>query len=121
MNLNIQPHFITDLTAIKSKGVTPNTRIKTLRRLISAKPTIRCLEAHNGITGLIVEKTIVKNEKTGINNEFDCVWVSSLTDSTAKGKPDTELVDFTSHIIRLKKFRSYYKTNDCRWRYRWAH
>ena len=105
----IEPEYTTGIsstdliTAIKSKGVTPNTRIKTLRRLISANPTIRCLEAHNGITGLIVEKTIVKNEKTGINNEFDCVWVSSLTDSTAKGKPDTELVDFTSRYNTIEE------------------
>ena len=54
------------------------------------------LEAHNGLTGLIVEHTSI--EKGQEIREFDAVWISSLTDSTAKGKPDIEFVDFTSRL-----------------------
>jgi len=77
-------------------GTTPEIRMKTLRRLLGAKDLIKFLEVHNGLSGLIVENT--KVEKEGINKEFDGMWLSSLTDSTAKGKPDIEYVDFTSRI-----------------------
>jgi phosphoenolpyruvate phosphomutase / 2-hydroxyethylphosphonate cytidylyltransferase len=92
----------TDLiSAVKAQGITPGKRMKTLRRLIAAKPIIRILEAHNGLTGLIAEKThIVKEGKTV---EFDGIWESSLTDSTAKGKPDTELVDFSSRFSTIEE------------------
>ena len=75
--------------------------MKTLRRLIDAKPIIRILEAHNGLTGLIVEKTSI--EKNGQKIEFDGIWESSLTDSTAKGKPDTELDDFSSRFSTIEE------------------
>ena len=92
----------TDLiTAIKAKGITPGKRMKTLRRLIDVKPIVRILEAHNGLTGQIVEKTSI--EKNGKKIEFDGIWESSLTDSTAKGKPDTELVDFTSRFNTIEE------------------
>lgn len=82
--------------AIKEIGTTPQIRLGGLRRLLEIKPTLRILEAHNGLTGLIVEKT--KIEKDGAIKEFDGMWISSLCDSTAKGKPDIELVDFTSRL-----------------------
>ena len=82
--------------ALREIGTTPDVRRKMLRRLISAKPIVRVLEAHNGISSLIVEET--KVEADGELREFDAIWVSSLTDSTAKGKPDTEYVDRTSRI-----------------------
>ena len=92
----------TDLiSAVKARGITPGNRMKTLRRLIDAKPIVRILEAHNGLTGLIAEKTNVKKE--GRKVEFDGVWESSLTDSTSKGKPDTELVDFTSRFQSIEE------------------
>ena len=92
----------TDLiNAVKALGITPGKRMKTLRRLIDAKPIIRILEAHNGLTGLIVEKTSI--EKNGQKIEFDGIWESSLTDSTAKGKPDTELVDFSSRFSTIEE------------------
>ena len=77
-------------------GITPQMRMKKLKELIYSKKTIRILEAHNGLTGLIVEKTKLK--KDGKIKEFDGMWVSSLCDSTAKGKPDIELVDLTSRV-----------------------
>ena len=92
----------TDLiTAVKERGITPGIRMKNLKRLIASKPIVRLLEAHNGLTGLIVEKTSI--EKNGIKLEFDGIWESSLTDSTAKGKPDTELVDFTSRFSTIEE------------------
>jgi len=77
-------------------GTTVDVRRARLRRLINAKPILRILEAHNPLSALIAENTIVKrNEK---NVSFDGIWSSSLTDSTAKGKPDIEAVDITSRI-----------------------
>ncbi len=84
------------INELTERGVTPNERLKVLRRLIDVKPIVRILEAHNGITGLIVEKT--KIDKNGATREFDGIWLSSLTVSTSKGKPDTEVVDFSTRF-----------------------
>lgn len=75
-------------------GTTPHARRKKLRYLMDVKPIVRLLEVHNGLSGLIAEKTHVKDSYR--LKEFDGMWLSSLTDSTAKGKPDTTCVDFTS-------------------------
>lgn len=82
--------------ALQKIGITPEQRMRRLRRLLELKPLVRALEAHNGLTGLIVEKTRVACEEK--IKEFDAIWISSLCDSTAKGKPDIELVDFTSRL-----------------------
>jgi len=74
----------------KKNGVTPDSRRKILRRLLAVKPMVKILEAHNGLTGLIVEKTKVEN------NQFDGMWLSSLTHSASKGKPDIQYVDVTT-------------------------
>lgn len=84
---------------IDSLGVTPQARLSSLRRLISAKPVLRILESHNGLTGLIAEHTSV--EVNGQHREFDGMWASSLTDSTSKGKPDIEAVDLTTRLHDL--------------------
>ncbi len=84
---------------IDSLGVTPQARLSSLRRLISAKPIVRILESHNGLTGLIAEHTSV--EVNGEHREFDGMWASSLTDSTSKGKPDIEAVDLTTRLHDL--------------------
>ena len=85
--------------AIDALGVTPQTRLSSLRRLITAKPIVRILESHNGLTGLIAEHTSV--EVNGQHREFDGMWASSLTDSTSKGKPDIEAVDLTTRLHDL--------------------
>ena len=82
--------------AINELGTTSQIRQARLRRLLEIKPMVRIIEAHNGLTGLIAEKT--KIEKNGKIKEFDGMWISSLCDSTAKGKPDIELVDLTSRM-----------------------
>lgn len=74
----------------------PDMRRGQLRSLLKMKPTVRIMEAHSGITGLIVEKTCVLKDQKAY--QFDGMWVSSLCDSTAKGKPDIELVDMTSRF-----------------------
>lgn len=85
--------------ALKEIGTTPDIRRRKLRRLLDAKPLVRLIEAHNGLTGLIVENVNVST-KNG-PQEFDGMWGSSLTESTAKGKPDIEAVDVTSRTQTL--------------------
>jgi phosphoenolpyruvate mutase len=82
------------IDASREIGTTTEIRRRRLRRLLNAKPTVRVLEAHNGLTGLIAEHASATTD--GKVEEFDAIWVSSLTDSTAKGRPDTEFVDLTS-------------------------
>jgi phosphoenolpyruvate phosphomutase len=84
------------INAIKEVGTTVEIRRRRLRRLLQAKGVVRIMEAHNGLSGLIVENAHVVT--SGMKVEFDGMWLSSLTDSTAKGRPDTELVDRTSRI-----------------------
>jgi len=86
--------------ALKDAGTTPELRLKRLKRVLAVKPCMRVLEAHNGLSGLIVENTFVKDEE-GFIHEFDAMWISSLTDSMAKGKPDIEAVDLTSRLHTL--------------------
>jgi len=81
---------------IREIGTTPNLRLKRLRRLLAARPYIRVLESHTPLCGLIVENTAVFVD--GVKHEFDAMWSSSLTDSTAKGKPDIEALDSTSRL-----------------------
>lgn len=85
--------------AVKELGTTPQIRLSSLRRLLNAKPLVRFLDLHNALSGLIIEHT--KVEVDGISREFDGMWGSSLTDSTAKGKPDIEAVDVSSRMLNL--------------------
>lgn len=84
---------------MKKVGTTSDVRLKTLRRLISAKPVVRILEAHDGLCGLIIENLQIES-KNGVES-FDGMWSSSLTDSTSKGKPDIEAVDLTTRMQDL--------------------
>ena len=84
---------------VKAIGTTPEIRLQRLRRLIQAKPLVRIIESHSGLTGLIAEN--LKVEIKGVNYEFDGMWSSSLTDSTSKGKPDIEAVDITTRMFGL--------------------
>mgnify|MGYP002153789738 CR=1 FL=1 len=85
--------------AMKEIGTTPDLRRKALSRLINSKDIVRIIEFHSGLTGLIGE-TLVVDTPVG-KREFDGMWGSSLTDSTAKGKPDIEAVDITSRVRTL--------------------
>ena len=68
--------------AMKEVGTTPDLRLKQLRRLLNARPLLRFLDIHNALSGLIIENTHV--DTPGGRREFDGMWGSSLTDSTAK-------------------------------------
>ena len=76
---------------VRERAAMPEFRRKRLRQLLKLCPIVKTLEVHSGLTGLIAEKTIVANN--GEIDQFDAMWLSSLCDSTAKGKPDIELVD----------------------------
>ena len=80
----------------RSQLTIPDIRRGRLRKLLAMKPLVSAIEAHSGITGLIAEKTMVLEE--GKTYQYDAMWVSSLCDSTAKGKPDIELVDMSSRM-----------------------
>lgn len=81
---------------IKEKLAMPEFRRKRLKQLLKMRPVVKAIEVHSGLTGLIAEKTVVEYE--GRLDQFDAMWISSLCDSTAKGKPDIELVDMTSRF-----------------------
>lgn len=80
----------------RAELATPEARRKRLKRSIEMKGIVTALEAHSGLTGLLVENTVV--HQNGQCRQFDAMWVSSLCDSTAKGKPDIELVDLSSRL-----------------------
>ena len=81
-------------------GTTPDIRKSKLKRLINAKKIVRVLESHSALSGLIIENLKIIN-KSKIFLEFDCMWSSSLTDSTLRGKPDNQSVDISSRINGL--------------------
>ena len=82
--------------AAKNQLSSPDIRRGRLKKLLALKPVLPVIETHSGLTGLIAENTQVYEE--GKAYQFDAMWVSSLCDSTAKGKPDIELVDMSSRL-----------------------
>jgi phosphoenolpyruvate phosphomutase / 2-hydroxyethylphosphonate cytidylyltransferase len=84
---------------LQRSGTTPDARRRTLRRLLAAKPISRFMEAHNPISSLIVEHANV--EVDGKVRQYDGFWSSSLTDSTARGKPDIEALDISSRLSNV--------------------
>lgn len=86
---------------IKEQLSIPENRRASLKKILKLKKPVRVLEAHNGLTGLIVEKTKISGE--GEIRQYDGIWISSLCDSTSKGKPDIELVDMTSRIDTINE------------------
>lgn len=81
---------------LREKLAMPEYRRGRLRQLLGLRPVVKAIETHSGLTGLIAEKTVVAQD--GRLDQFDAMWVSSLCDSTAKGKPDIELVDLSSRL-----------------------
>lgn len=81
---------------MREKLAMPELRRARLRKLLDLVPIVKTIEVHSGLTGLIAEKTIVADG--GHVDQFDAMWISSLCDSTEKGKPDIELVDMTSRF-----------------------
>ena len=103
----VEPPYTTGIssTGIIEKqmecGVTPIYRLNKLRRLIELKPIVRVIEAHSGLSSIIAERT--KFQVGNEIREFDAFWESSLTDSMSKGKPDIEIVDFTSRTQTINQ------------------
>lgn len=85
--------------AMKEVGTTPAIRLKSLRRMLRVKPLLRFLDIHNALSALIIEHTWVDTPQG--RREFDGMWGSSLTDSTARGKPDIEAVDISTRMTTL--------------------
>ncbi len=77
-------------------GITTVHRVHKLKHLLKSKKILLILEAHNALSALIAENTVVKKNKKNIC--FDGIWSSSLTDSTARGKPDIEAVDLSARL-----------------------
>ena len=84
----------------RMENAMPDIRRGRLKRMLNAKGIVTAMEAHDGLTGLIVENTVVYQD--GGAHQFDAMWISSLCDSTAKGKPDIELVDMTSRFRTIE-------------------
>ena len=103
----IEPGYTKNITSTKIKNkifeakTSPENRKSKLSRLINAKKIVRIIESHNALTGLIIENLkLIKNEKF---LEFDGMWSSSLTDSTIRGKPDNQSVDYSARIAGLNE------------------
>ena len=60
----------------------PDIRRSRLRKMLAAKGLIIAMEAHDGITGLICEKTVISDQ--GGAHQFDAMWSSSLCDSDSR-------------------------------------
>lgn len=87
--------------AMKEIGTTPDLRRASLRRMLNARPLVRFLDLHNGLSGLIIEKMGIDTPSG--RKEFDGMWASSLTDATSKGKPDIEAVDTSARVSMLNE------------------
>lgn len=87
--------------AMKEIGTTSDLRRASLRRMLNAKPLVRFLDLHNGLSGLIIEKIGIDTPDG--RKEFDGMWASSLTDATSKGKPDIEAVDTSARVAMLNE------------------
>jgi phosphoenolpyruvate mutase len=87
---------------IKRNGISPEDRRKSLSSLLKIKPYLKFLDLHTPLSGLVIENVKIVDSKSRIN-EFDGMWASSLTDSTSRGKPDIEAVDFSSRAITLNE------------------
>lgn len=85
--------------AMREVGITPEIRGQRLRRLIQAKDMVRALEAHNGLSGMIVEQAVY--EENGKEETFDAIWISSLTQSAAKAKADNGYLDATTRMTTI--------------------
>lgn len=82
--------------AIKELGTTPHIRLQRLRRLLASKGFVRIMDSHNALSALIIES--VEGFRGGKAVEYDGFWLSSLTESTVRGKPDIEALDVSSRL-----------------------
>ncbi len=90
------PRFNTQLRGL---GTTSEIRRQSLRRHLDSGELVRVIEVHSPLCGLLAENLTV--ERGDSVARFEGMWVSSLTDSTVRGKPDIELVDTSSRIAAI--------------------
>lgn len=76
-------------------------RLKSLRTLLGSRDMLRVVEVHSGLSGRIADKSHVTGKK--VKREFDAMWLSSLTNSAIRGKPDCELVDGMAQMITINE------------------
>ena len=106
----IEPKYTKNISLEKFKNKTfelgndPINRTSKLRRLLDAKKSLRILECHNPLSGLIVENVNYKDNSG--NNNFDGMWSSSLTDSVSRGMPDNQSVDYSVRIQGVNSIMS---------------
>ena len=86
-------------------NILPEQRRGKLKALLEAGKTVRVLEAHNGLSGIIANMVEVTGESDGqaVVRQFDAIWESSLTDSASKGHPDIEVVTFDSRLHSINE------------------
>jgi len=83
----------------------PEARRRAISNLLSFDRTLAFIEAHSPLSALIVEKF---KRVHGLNNDlaipgYDGLWSSSLTDSTVRGVPDTEKLDFSQRMANVQE------------------
>ena len=83
------------------KSISPDERRSLLKKQIEKKGFVRIIEAHNGLSALVGEKTKVNQNNHFI--EFDGFWESSLTDTASKGMPDAEIIGYESRIHTINE------------------
>ena len=103
----IEPKYTKNISSTKIKnkiieiGTSAENRKSKLKRLIDAKKIVRIIESHSALAGLIVENLkLIKGQNF---LEFDGMWSSSLADSTVRGKPDNQAVDYSTRIAGLNE------------------
>ncbi len=90
------------------QNILPEARRKKLKELLQEGKLVRVMEAHNGLSGIIVNNVTIQGQKDGkpVTLEFDALWESSLTDSSSKGMPDIEIVSFDSRLQTIQEILS---------------
>ncbi len=89
------------IEARKKEMPSAERRLKSLRTLLGSKDLLRAIEVHSGLSGIIADTShVIENH---VKREFDAMWLSSLTSSAIRGKPDCELIDGTTQTLTIKE------------------
>ena len=86
---------------LKNKSLN-ESRVGLLKETLEKKGFVRVIEAHNGLSAIVGNDTsLILNDDEKL--EFDAIWISSLTDSAAKGHPDAEILGFDSRLETINE------------------
>tara|TARA_B100001250_G_C19793842_1_gene787828 strand:+ start:839 stop:2143 length:1305 start_codon:yes stop_codon:yes gene_type:complete len=86
---------------LRRNGISNDERRASLKESIELKKYLIFADIHNPLSALVIENSKILDDVG--TREFDGMWASSLTDSTSRGKPDIEAVDFSSRFISLNE------------------